>query len=236
MCLDFMQQCSAPFNPPAVRLLPAKHDIATRMWKQGILLPIETASAVASREAASPSPQAKSDVLESATNYTYSAYALLAQIIDEPWLESTRAQLLENLGDLAMIRLRDLPMKDGTTHERPVQSHDTIAIPQDLLEIKDGLDELPATLAQQAKGGLQAQSSLGNSIGIAAIADWDLQEGQVWAEVAQDWYFQALVEAPGSGHIHLKLATLLDGKPLRQMYHYWKRCDDHAFDEPCVWS
>lgn len=63
----------------------------------------------------------------------------------------------------------------------------------------------------------------GNSIGAAAINDWDLIEQDVWKGIAQEWYFLGLSETPGTGRLHSQLGDLSSGDELRVLYHLVKR-------------
>lgn len=86
---------------------------------------------------------------------------------------------------------------------------------------KKGFPGIPAKLAED----MEVADTPGNSIGAAALDDWELVEHETWKNVAQDWYFLGLSETPGTGRLHHHLAAIAHDDDLRALYHYSKRLD-----------
>ena len=68
-----------------------------------------------------------------------------------------------------------------------------------------------------------AETPGGDSIGVAALNEWELEEQETWRLVARDWYNKGLLDTPGTGRLHHHLALLCKDDGLRRLYHYAKR-------------
>lgn len=84
---------------------------------------------------------------------------------------------------------------------------------------KKGFPGMPVKIAED----MEVADAPGNSIGAAALDDWEVVEHETWRMVAQEWYFIGLSETPGTGRLHHHLALMAQNDELRALYHYSKR-------------
>lgn len=192
-----------------------------------------------------------SDLLDHVVDFVHYAYAFYTQLLEQQSLQVFRGTWIEHLGDVARYRMSvaeiasKMPptigkaktstnasslgsLLEGDEHnailngevKREVEYEQTPK--KQLITRKDrkkGFPGLPAKLPED----LELADTPGNSIGAAALDDWELIEQDIWRTVAQEWYFLGLSETPGTGRLHHHLATIAQDDELRALYHYAKR-------------
>lgn len=191
------------------------------------------------------------NVLDHLTDFVYYAYTLYTQLLEQQTLSAFRGTWIEQLGDVAQYRLAlaglaskkprangpvtlgssgsslksvlDNADREDNASERMRMEPGNDRIPRKQLvsrkDRKKGFPGMPAKLDED----LELAEAPGNSIGAAALDDWDLVESDIWRTVAREWYFLGLAETPGTGRLHHHLAVISEGDELRALYHFSKR-------------
>lgn len=211
----------------------------------------ETSSVGTVDSNANGEPSTFGSVLEHIVDFVYYAYTFYTQLLEQQSLQAFRGTWIEHLGDIARYRMSiadissrvpsvPIEVKSNTSGQslrnllegtdcnatsigegqRDVD-HDRNPRKQ-LITRKDrkkGFPGIPAKLPED----LELADTPGNSIGAAALDDWELVEHDIWRTVAQDWYFLGLNETPGTGRLHHRLAMMAQEDELRALYHYSKR-------------
>lgn len=200
------------------------------------------------------------NVTDHLTDFVYYAYTFYTQLLEQQSLSSFRGTWIEQLGDIARYRMTvaevsgQIPMvgekatlsdsghslkellegedaeETGSPHAKENSLQKTPK--KQLVSRKDrkkGFAGMPTKVGQH----MEVADTPGNSIGAAALDDWELVEHETWRAVARDWYFLGLSETPGTGRLHHHLALLAEeGDDLRTLYHCCKRYVPVALDAP----
>lgn len=200
-------------------------------------------------DATEDSESATGSVVDHLTDFVYYAYTFCTQLLEQQSLSAFRETWIEHLGDIARYRmmiakvsrqishvtetsptsgklLRSL-LEDSQGNDRPneptQQGVEAKGTPRKQLvarkDRKKGFPGMPSKLGED----LEIADTPGNSIGTAALDDWELIEQDIWRTVSQEWYFLGLSETPGTGRLHHHLAMITEDDPLRTLYHYSKR-------------
>lgn len=210
----------------------------------------ETFQSVPLIDATNQADSAIGNVVDHLTDFVYYAYTFYTQLLEQQSLSAFRGTWIEHLGDIARYRMAiaevsgRLPPASGLPKvsapgnslrslfesvEHDAEPRATLQdtadrdqIPQKQLvsrkDRKKGFPGMPVKLGED----LELADTPGNSIGAAALDDWELVEHEIWRTVSQDWYFLGLSETPGTGRLHHHLALLAEDDELRALYHYSK--------------
>jgi protein SMG6 len=188
--------------------------------------------------------------LDHLIDFSYYAYTFYTQLLEQQSLTTYRATWIEQLGDIALYRMEAAKLAGSLASSNSLMSPVSPTAGTSLKDLLDrvdgqelshhdgnGADKQEAVKKQlvsrkDRKKGFPGMAKLGdelevadppgNSIGIAALDDWELAEVDIWQTVARDWYFLGLNETPGTGRLHYHLASISEGDELRTLFHLTK--------------
>ena len=247
-----MLRCMDPLIPASMHSLPHRYNIASRLWETAFRLLLERfrlalpqSNASASERSLNIRSAGSANVLDHLTDFVYYAYTFYTHLLEEQSLAIFGSAWIEQLGDVARYRMEIAGLAVQQTPSVPVSSArsrtspfgqsaalpvaiiatDLISdksLPRRQLQIRKGKGrEQPARIDDDDLE--EADTPGGNSIGMAALDDWDLEEREIWRAVARDWYNRGLMETPGTGRLHHHLAQLCKDDELKSLYHFARR-------------
>lgn len=178
-------------------------------------------------------------LLEHFTEFIYFAYSFYTHILEDHSLGVFSSAWLEQLGDIARYRMfvagqvaasidsaavitanthagTSLPLMSSAS---PAKTMSVLQLPK--RQLYKGQSRQPVRIDDDDLE--DADTPGGDSIGVAALDDWHLEEQEVWRRTAKDWYNKGLAETPGTGRLHHHLALLCKNDALRSLYHFAKR-------------
>lgn len=237
----FMEAAFRPGLPASLSSLPRSYNIPTRLWQNAFHSLIDKLShilpdweAVDGAEHMNPNvstdkeARKNSSVLELLSDFVYFAYPFYTYLLENEQFKTFRPHWVENLGDLARYRSMIVKRSAKIAVDSPIKTASVLQDDPQTIDLKSTNLE---RLESHAIDGREATAAAAShhfehdraSVSSAALREWDLDEAENWRNTAEQWYAQALAEAPANGRLHFHLGALNRSDELKGLYYSCKR-------------